>query len=156
ASGVSADSLIPVELTVAPGTLASREVLVPTASRAPLTAPYFSLATGESAVYDWSRATPPMRGTPFEPPVLGATFTVDGRFSISPEVSFRYDDQSRGEIRRPVTVVPRLDVRLDPSTEVWPVEGPAAHPFEVTITHGARDTTVGTVRLETPRGWPTV
>jgi LmbE family N-acetylglucosaminyl deacetylase len=156
ASGVTTDSLQTVRLAVGPGTLASRELSVHIAPRAPLTAPYFTLPTGESAVYDWSRAAPGVRGTPFEAPVFRATFTVDAGFTISREVSFRFNDQSKGEVRRPVTVVPRVDVRLDPITEVWPVEGQVAHPFSVALTHGAKDTTTGTVRIETPRGWPAI
>ncbi len=129
---------------------------MPIAPQAPLTAPYFSFPNGEPAVYDWSRAAPGVRGIPFEPPVLRAVFAIDAGFTIAREVSFRYDDQARGEVRRPVTVVPRVDVRLDPATEVWPAEGPATHSFSVTLTHGARDTTSGTIRIETPRGWPAI
>ena len=156
ADGVTPDSLQPVRLTVAPGTLATRELSVHIAARAPLTAPYFTLPAAEPALYDWSRATADVRGAPFEAPVLHAKFVVDAGFTISREVSFRFDDQSKGEVRRPVTVVPRVDVRIDPATEVWPVEGPISHPFSVTLTHGAKDTTTGTVRIETPRGWPVV
>ena len=59
-------------------------------------------------------------------------------------------------MRRPVTVVPRIDVKLDPATELWPTNSAAAHRFTVTLTHGARDTTSGTVSLQLPRGWPAV
>jgi LmbE family N-acetylglucosaminyl deacetylase len=156
APGLVDDSLPPIRLSIPPGALATRDLSLHIAAQAPLTTPYFSLPSGESAVYDWSGAAPDLRGTPFEPPALRAIFAIDAGFTISREVSFRYDDQSRGEIRRPVTVVPRVDVRLDPGTEVWPVAGPATHPFSVTLTHGARDTTSGVVRIETTSGWPTV
>jgi hypothetical protein len=59
-------------------------------------------------------------------------------------------------VRRPVIVVPRVDVRLDPATYVWSLLTPGAHRFTVTLTHGARDTTIGTVGLELPEGWPPV
>jgi hypothetical protein len=62
----------------------------------------------------------------------------------------------RGEVRRPVTVVPRVDVKLDPVTELWSLNQPAPHRFTVTLTHGARDTTAGQVGLRLPRGWPGV
>ena len=157
ASGVTTDSLAPIRLALAPKTLASRDLSIRISSQAPVTTPYFALSMGGSALYDWSGAAPGVRGAPFEAPVFRATFAVDAGFSITREVSFRYDDQSRGEIRRPVTVVPRIDVRLDPATEVWPVDaGPTTHPFSVTLTYGGKDTTAGTVRIETPRGWPTI
>ena len=101
-------------MDVAPGALATREVTLRVAAQAPLTAPYFSLPAAEPAIYDWSRASPEIRGLPFEPPTLRATFAVDGAFTLAREVSFRFDDQARGEVRRPVTVVPRLDVEARP------------------------------------------
>ena len=72
------------------------------------------------------------------------------------EVTLRVNDQARGEIRRPVTVVPRVDVAIDPETEVWPAADLRPRRFTVTLTHGARDTTSGTVTLEVPAGWPSV
>jgi hypothetical protein len=71
-------------------------------------------------------------------------------------VTYRALDQALGEVRRPMIVVPRVDVKLDPSTDVWPASAPATRRFTVTLTHGARDTTSGTVRLELPTGWPAV
>src|SRR6185295_17405077 len=63
---------------------------------------------------------------------------------------------ARGEVRRPITIVPRVDVAIDPATEVWPAGYRAARRFTVTLTHGARDTTAGTVTLELPTGWAPV
>ena len=156
APGFAADSVSTLRMDVAPGTLATREVAIRVAAQAPLTVPYFSLPAAEPAIYDWSRASPETRGLPFEPPTLRATFAVGGAFTLAREVSFRFDDQARGEVRRPVTVVPRLDVRIDPASEVWPTAAPAKHRFTVTVTHGARDTTAGSVSVETPAGWPRV
>ncbi|HZB27864.1 MAG TPA: hypothetical protein VE282_04815, partial [Gemmatimonadales bacterium] len=62
----------------------------------------------------------------------------------------------RGEVRRPVNVVPRIAVRLDPQTELWPLQSRLPHRFTVTLAHGARDTTSGVVSLRLPRGWPAV
>ena len=55
-----------------------------------------------------------------------------------------------------MVVVPRVGVRLDPPTYVWSLLTPGTHRFTVTLTHGARDTTSGTVGLELPEGWPPV
>jgi hypothetical protein len=68
------------------------------------------------------------------------------------EVVYRTNDQARGEIRSPVNVVSRIDVKLQPETELWPV-GSGARKFVVTLTHGARDSTRGKVTLNVPKGW---
>jgi hypothetical protein len=39
---------------------------------------------------------------------------------------------------------------------VWPTNSLIPHRFTVTLIHGARDSTSGTVRLQLPRGWPAV
>jgi hypothetical protein len=46
-------------------------------------------------------------------------------------------------------------VKLDPATELWSTE-PGPHDFTVTLVHGAKDSTRGTVTLEVPGGWPAV
>ena len=156
ATDLTSDPLAPIRLDVAPGTLATRELPIRVADRAPITTPYFSLPRDEPAIYDWRRAAADVRGAPFDGPVLRAAFRVDDAFTLAREVSFRFDDQAKGEVRRPLTVVPRVDVRLDPRREVWSSAAPTAHPFTVTLTHGARDTTEGTVSIQVPRGWPAV
>lgn len=156
APGVVADPLPPITLEVAPGALAKQEVSIPVADGAPITTPYFHLARPEPAIYDWSGGAARVRGMPFEPPVLRAAFRVGDGFTLAREVSFRFDDQARGEVRRPITVVPRVDVKIDPATDVWSTATPGAHRFTVTLTHGARDTTEGSVTVQVPRGWPRV
>ena len=101
-------------------------------------------------------------GEPFEAPTFLGSVEVNAGQSDSlgaarsEEAVYRFNDQGRGEVRRPVTVVPRIDVKLDPATELWPLNSAAAHRFTVTLTHGARDTTTGTVALQLPKGWPAV
>jgi hypothetical protein len=97
-----------------------------------------------------------VRGDPFGPPELRARFVLDSAAVLEREVSLRINDQARGEVRRPLAVVPRVDVAVDPETVVWPAADRAARRFTVTLIHGARDTTAGTVSLELPAGWPAV
>jgi hypothetical protein len=120
------------------------------------TAPYFRLPGGDTAIYDWSGAAPAVRGEPFGPPELSARFVLDGAAVLEREVSLRINDQARGEVRRPLAVVPSVDVALDPETLVWPSADRSPRRFTVTLTHGARDTTEGSVTLELPTGWPAV
>jgi hypothetical protein len=134
----------------------------------PPSTPYFLTLPRAGDLYRWpepssdrsaSRGGLPA-GEPFEPPTFLGSVEVNAgeRDSLgasrTAEAVYRYNDQARGEVRRPVTVVPRVDVKLDPETEVWPITSTAPHRFQVTLTHGARDTTSGTVRLQLPRGWP--
>jgi LmbE family N-acetylglucosaminyl deacetylase len=136
----------------------------------PPTTPYFLMLPRAGDLYRWPEPNPdrlalrggPPYGEPFESPTFLGSVEVNAGEADSlgasriTEAVFRYNDQARGEVRRPVVVVPRIDVKLDPGTELWPTGSPAAHRFEVTLTHGARDTTSGTVRLRLPRGWPAV
>ena len=119
--------------------------------------PYFLRRPLQGGVYDWSGAPPRVRGEPFDPdaaPALLLATEAGGR--ATREVTFRVSDQALGEVRRPLTLVPRVDVKLDPATDLWPAATPEAHRFVVRLTHGARDTTAGSVRLVLPKGWPAV
>ncbi|HKT61650.1 MAG TPA: PIG-L family deacetylase [Gemmatimonadales bacterium] len=143
-------------LRLAPGAILSRRLTAAVRAGAPPTAPYFRLPGGDTALYDWSGAPPAVRGEPFGPPELSARFVLDSGAVLEREVSRRVNDQARGEIRRPLAVVPRVDVALDPATVVWPAADRAPRRFTVSLTHGARDTTSGTLTLELPAGWPRV
>jgi LmbE family N-acetylglucosaminyl deacetylase len=112
--------------------------------------PYFLGRPRDGDLYGWPAGPAEVLGAPFEDPLITAEFGAD----IEPrEVSFRYRDQTAGEVRRPVRVVPRVDVKLDPDTLVWPLANRPTRRFTVTLTHGGRDTTSGMVRLTGPDGW---
>ena len=143
-------------LRLEPGALVRREVTATVAPDAPLTAPYFHLSTANPALYDWSAAAPAVRGEPSDAPELTGRFLIDGAVPSEREVTLRINDQARGEVRRPLIVVPRVALAIDPATVVWPAGSRVPRRFTVTLTHGARDTTAGTVRLELPAGWPAV
>src|SRR5207344_297243 len=111
------------------------------------------------AQYDWSSTPDSLRGEPFDPPLLTARVTLDlggTRVTIRREVTWRFADQARGEIRRPVFVVPAVGVSVSPAVVVWPVQGAAARTVTVELAHGARGTTSGDLRLELPPSWPAV
>jgi LmbE family N-acetylglucosaminyl deacetylase len=143
-------------LRLAPGALLSRRVSATVRPDAAPTAPYFRLPGGDTAIYDWRAADPAVRGEPFGPPELSARFVLDGAAVLAREVSLRINDQARGEVRRPLAVVPPVEVAIDPETLVWPSTDRSPRRFTVTLTHGARDTTAGSVTLEVPPSWPAV
>jgi LmbE family N-acetylglucosaminyl deacetylase len=147
----------PTETTLAPGAIRRTTLTVSPDSAAPFSTPYFLRRPRRGAMYDWSVTTAVERGEPFgAPEPLARAVRLDAGGELSREVSFRVNDQALGEVRRPLTVVPRVDVKLDPATDLWSLLVPGTHRFTVTLTHGARDTTAGRVRLQLPSGWPAV
>ncbi len=145
------------QVTLGPGLVERSTVMLMPDSASPPTTPYFLRRPRQGALYDWSTATSVEMGEPFGPPSPVARFgRIGPGGEISRDVTFRVNDQALGEVRRPITVVPRVDVKLDPATYIWSLLTPGSHRFTVTLTHGARDTTVGTVGLVLPSGWPEV
>ena len=157
--------------SVAPGAVVSCEMDVTLPSDAALTTPYFLRAPRSGGLYRWE-GDPADWGEPFETPVLRASFRLavesrevgtsrsrDGSgepIELEREVVHRYRDQAIGEIRHPILVVPRVDVKLDPAVKVWATGVRAPQLFTVTLQHGSAERTRGTVALELPPGWPAV
>ncbi len=113
---------------VAAGELVRFEQTLTVGPDARTTRPYFLELPRREALYDWSAAAESERGEPFGAPVLAGRITleIDGRtVRLDREAVYRYADQARGEIRRPVAVVPRLELSVSPEVAVWPHGGPA-------------------------------
>ncbi len=124
----------------------------------PLTQPYFLRRALPGDMYDWSGATPAEYGLPFEAPEVSAGLVTAPLTAawMWREGTWRWNDQARGEVREPVDVAPRIDVRLSPAELPWRLTGGATHVLTVTLIHGAGDSTSGRVSLELPSGWPAV
>ena len=74
------------------------------------------------SLYDWSDVQDDVKGEPFGPPTLRARFAFtlgDVRFELEREVVYRTRDQARGEVRRPLRVVPPVEVSLSDDLRVW-------------------------------------
>lgn len=109
--------------SVAAGELARWTVDVPVPADAPPTAPYFLRQPPQGDRYDWSSAPAAVRGEPAAAPALTATLelAIDGATLAAPrEVVYRYSDQAKGEIRRPLRVVPPIEVDLLPDLALLP------------------------------------
>jgi LmbE family N-acetylglucosaminyl deacetylase len=94
-------------------------VSVPTSAQP--TIPYFLARPLEGDLYDWSAAPAAVRGEPFGPPPLVARFRVeiDGvPLTLEREVVHRWRDQATGEVRRPLRVVPSVEMRVTPAVGV--------------------------------------
>jgi LmbE family N-acetylglucosaminyl deacetylase len=152
-------------IRLAPGGVARWVYTGPVTADPATSAPYFLRQPRSGDLYSWptdATQQPVVAGTPFDIPEQ-ATLSFwrpaggeRGWMTVRRELAWRTNDQARGEVRRPVLVVPRVDVRLDPSNELWRAGSVTPQHFTVTITHGARDTTMGTVSLELPAGWRAV
>ncbi len=122
----------------------------------PLSQPYFLRKSPPGDLYDWSATAPSDLGLPFEEAAIGAGLVLaplTGALT-SREGTWRWNDQARGEIREPVDIVPRVDVKLSPAELPWRLSEASTRTFTVTLQHGASDTTSGSVRLQLPPGWP--
>lgn len=147
------------DVVVAAGAVASCTMTVTVPADAESTTPYFLRLPRDGAMYRWDGPAA-VRGEAFDPPPLVARvrLTPDGGTPVTQarEVVYRYRDQAVGEVRHPLLVVPRVDVKLDPAVKLWPTGALAPQAFTVTLQHGASAPTEGTVTLELPPGWPAV
>ncbi|MGH7586786.1 MAG: PIG-L family deacetylase, partial [Gemmatimonadales bacterium] len=142
---------------LARGAVRTVRARVPVPADAHPSDPYFLRAPRHGALYDWSGIPASWRGLPFEPAPLSARLVLCGvpapRVLSYRPVTWRTNDQATGEVRRPILVVPRVGVTLQPGIAVWAARSGGERTFEVSLRNGARDTTRGTVALELPSGW---
>jgi LmbE family N-acetylglucosaminyl deacetylase len=134
---------------LAAGLLATWDLKPVVPASAPPTVPYFLRKPMIGSLYDWSAATPVERGLPFGPPPLTARlrFTVDGvPVTLEREVVHLHRNQAVGEIRRPLRVVPEVEVQAAESVLVWPIQSHEARRLKVTLTSHAKSPLHG--RLE--------
>ncbi|MBI4513992.1 MAG: PIG-L family deacetylase [Gemmatimonadetes bacterium] len=143
-----------------PGALVERTVRLGGASGGVASQPYFLRQPLTNGLYDWSDVpSPGVRGLPFEssPFTTHIELEVHGeRVTIEREATYRYTDQAVGEVRRPVRVVPRLGITIEPKLVVWPLGSRQARAFTVTVTNYGNETVAGELILELPKEWPAI
>lgn len=145
--------------TIGPGQMATFRFTATVDTAARPTTPYFLRLPRDGDLYRWPSDARPVWGQPFQRADVNIDFALvsktAGRYPAgSREVAYRTNDQASGEVRHPVIIVPRVDVKLEPRSELWPVGDTTTHRFTVILTHGGKDTTTGVVRLVTGAGWP--
>jgi len=137
-----------------PGSEVSVSWTVEIPSDEPVTQPYFLRRDLQGALYDWSRARSSERGEPFQAALMYVTvtaFVAHEHTVLRRGVTYRYNDQAVGEIRRPLQVVPPLEVRLAPGVALWANDGPERQFLTATLTSNVEDTLRGLVTLEASR-----
>ena len=139
---------------VAPGALYSCTITMTVAAHAAPTSPYYLNLPLRGAMYQWG-GDPSVWGEPSAPP-LTARFAIEipgeGAAAVTREVQARFRDGVLGEVRRPVMIVPRVAVDLQPSQVLWP-SGQRSRQFTVALEHLSRDSMDATVSLAVPAGW---
>ncbi|MES1239986.1 MAG: PIG-L family deacetylase [Acidobacteriota bacterium] len=143
----------------APGALAKWDLQASVPAGAAVTTPYFLRKPMTGALYDWSAAAPAERGEPFGPAPLVArfSFAVDGLpVTIEREVVHRHRDQALGEIRRPIRVVPKVEVSVADELLVWPVARKEPRRLQVTLASHAAQAVQGRLEAKAGSGWAPV
>jgi len=125
--------------------------------------PFHPMApTAGDTLYDWSATPRTLRDEPFGPTPLVARFALrvlGEKIVLEREVVERVVDQAEGEVRRPLRVVPRLEVAVEPDLVVWSPtwngEEASRHQttLRVTLRSHVAEPLAGRVRLEGPDGW---
>lgn len=140
---------------MAAGALAATRLEVTIPESEDYSTPYFLRLPRAGDLYRWDPEDRSAWGFPFERPLLTLAVRLGRDAFLGPprEITYRGNDQASGEYRRPIVVVPRVDIRLDPDDEIWPLSSRVARTFTVTLTHGGRDTASGSVALQLPSGW---
>ncbi|MCA1633362.1 MAG: PIG-L family deacetylase [Acidobacteria bacterium] len=100
--------------------------------------------------------SPGQVGQPENGPVIPVTLEVAAgpegeKIFFQTEVSYRWTDRVRGELYRPVAIVPPVAVNLSERVLVFPDRAPKR--VQVTLRSNVSAETRGTIRLKLPGGW---
>lgn len=147
--GVPAAPVPPRRLEPGRVTVDTQIVSIP-ADAAP-SQPYYLRSPLAGAMYSWPAEVPALWGRPTEPARLQARFAVTDGPTLYRDVEYRRVDQALGEVRRPIFVVPRVEVYLAPAAALW--RAGVSQVLTVTVRHHSADSTRGSVALEVPEGW---
>ena len=145
--------------SVVPGVVVQRHFAVHVPADAPRSEPYFLEKPLNGSIYDWSGVPADVKGMPFGPPpvTLKAHLVIDGApVTLSREVVYRFRDQARGEVRRPLMVTEPFEVAVTPGLVVWPEAAGGTRQFTVTVTYRSRGPATGRLDITVPSGWAPV
>jgi LmbE family N-acetylglucosaminyl deacetylase len=143
---------------LAAGALGTWDLKPAVPAAAPPTIPYFLRKPMRGALYDWSAALPAERGEPFGPPPLTArfSFTLDGvPVTLDREVVHLHRDQASGEVRRPLRVVPAVEVSAADDLLVWPVQSREPRRLKVRLLSHEKAAVRGRLEAHDGAGGPT-
>jgi LmbE family N-acetylglucosaminyl deacetylase len=117
---------------------------------------YFSRAPRDGDLYDWDGVVPALRGLAYQEPELRVRFrlSIAGRtVERLREVVHVTRDQATGEVRRPVRVVPRLEVAVEPRLLLWDERDERPRPVRVTLRSHLDRAIAGRLEADRVDGW---
>jgi len=123
------------------------------------TTPYWLVDQRDGDVFRWNE-NDPQRGLPFHRPLPAARVemtVLDTPVVFEQPVEFRYADDTRGEIRRIVQVVPSVSIDIDQPLMIVPANSKAvSRQIVMTITNRSDKPVTGTVGLNisSETDWP--
>lgn len=122
---------------------------------ASITQPYWLREARQGDVFTGANGydmTPPLH--PAEMTAEALMIVAGREIVLSQPVQFRYADDVRGEIRRPVAVVPKISVSLDRELlMVARSNRETAKEISVTVTNNSSGPVAGKINLAVPNGW---
>ena len=131
---------------------------VVSSASAKMSQPYWLFQPHKSWVFDWSDEK--SRNRPFSESLIKAIVKLDvggEEISVTKDIQYRYSDDIRGEIRRDVSIVPKVAVSLDSNLLISPVSAKASKQrVVVSVTNNAPGETSGIVKFAMPAGWTSV
>lgn len=111
--------------------------------------PYWLSDQRDGEMFRWSQAD--HNTLPFEPPIATAMITAkigDVEVKFEQPFEYRFADDVRGELRRPLTLVPVATVEFDRSLLIVPVSNVGqVRRLTMTLTNHSRSSVSGTVSL---------
>ncbi|HKV71354.1 MAG TPA: PIG-L family deacetylase [Gemmatimonadales bacterium] len=157
--GWSVDAMETGGAGVSSGSVVQRHFAVHVPVDAPRSQPYFLERPLNGALYDWSGVPADVRGLPFGPPPvsLRVHLVIDGApVTLTRQVVYRFRDQARGEVRRPLMVTEPFEVSVTPGLVVWPQTAGGSRQFTVLVTNRNRGPATGRLDITVPSGWAPV
>ncbi|HEY0511819.1 MAG TPA: PIG-L family deacetylase [Thermoanaerobaculia bacterium] len=146
---------------LAAGALGTWDLKPAVPAAAPPTVPYFLSKPMLGALYDWSGVRPAERGEPFGPPPLVArlSFKIGGvegvPVTLEREVVHLHRNQALGEVRRPLRVVPEVEVSAADDLLAWPLQSREPRRLRVRLLSHARAAVRGRLEAQDAASGPT-
>jgi LmbE family N-acetylglucosaminyl deacetylase len=142
-------------VTIEPNAVLRRAYRVTLGADAAVSEPYFLRAPRDGAVYSYDGVPDSIRGLPFEPPPLRAevALSAGSTFRVVREAEYLDIDKAVGEVRRPLLVLPRAAVTVEPRTLVVRTGDTAPRSIAVNVSTLAPRGVAGTLRLVLPDAW---
>jgi LmbE family N-acetylglucosaminyl deacetylase len=132
----------------------TKETTIPIVQDAPYSQPYWLREAPGRGLF--AVGAQELVGTPENTPALNVTLPIvfgtdDRPVALRVPVLFRWTDRVRGDLYRPVVVVPEFAVGVEEKTLVFPDRQPKQ--VRVTVKSNVASESAGTLRLKLPTGW---